>query len=180
MIRNLKKPINQRKHKINSEVRFPQVRLVGTDEPIVMSSYEASKLAESLGKDLILINESQSPPIVRIEDYNKFIYDQEKAAKLKQKNAVKSEIKEIQLSPEIAINDLQTKSRKAKEFLEEGNKVRCVLPMKGRQKQMPERGENVLYKFFELLQDISTIEEGPKWDGGKWHMSLKQKAVKKT
>jgi len=71
----------ERKHKINSEVRFPQVRLVGMGEPRVISSYEASKLAESLGKDLILINESQNPPIVRIEDYNKFIYEMEKAEK---------------------------------------------------------------------------------------------------
>jgi hypothetical protein len=64
----------ERKHKINSEVRFPQVRLVGMGEQKILSSFEASKLAELEGKDLILINESQNPPIVRIEDYNKFIY----------------------------------------------------------------------------------------------------------
>ena len=67
----------ERKHKINSEVRFPQVRLVGMGEPKILSSFEASKIAESEGKDLILINESQNPPIVRIEDYNKFIYEME-------------------------------------------------------------------------------------------------------
>jgi translation initiation factor IF-3 len=95
----------ERKHKINSEVRFPQVRLVGMGEPQIMTSFEASKLAETQGKDLILINEFQNPPIVRIEDYNKFIYDMEKAEKEKKKNSVRTELKEIQLSCEIGIND---------------------------------------------------------------------------
>jgi translation initiation factor IF-3 len=168
----------ERKHKINSEVRFPQVRLVGEGEPIVMSSFEASKLAQSLGKDLILINENQTPPIVRIEDYNKFIYDFEKSQKLKQKNQQKVELKEIQLSCDIAINDLQTKARKAKEFIEDGDKVRCVVRLKGRQKSMPERGRLVMEKFFEILMEISQMEEQLKFDGDKWVMTLKQKKVK--
>jgi len=168
----------ERKHKLNGEVRFPQVRLVGNGEAKVMSSFEASKLAQSEGKDLILINESQNPPIVRIEDYNKFLYEQEKALKLLQKSQQKVELKEIQLSCDIAINDLQTKARKAKEFLEDGDKVRCVVQMRGRQKSMPERGSNVLERFFEMLLDVCQHEEFPKYDGGKWTMTLKQKKVK--
>ena len=123
---NPRRPQKERKHKLNSEVRFPQVRLVGEGEPRIMSSFEASKIAQSEGKDLILINENQDPPIVRIEDYNKFIYDFEKAQKLKQKSQQKIELREIQLSCEIAINDLQTKARKAREFLEDGDKVKWV------------------------------------------------------
>jgi translation initiation factor IF-3 len=165
----------QRKHKLNSEVRFPQVRLIGNGESQVMSSLEASKLAQSLGKDLILINESQNPPIVRIEDYNKFIYDLEKAEKEKKKNAIKTELKEIQLSCEIAINDLQTKSRKAKEFIEDGNKVRCVIQLKGRQKSMPERGEIVMYKFFEMVSELAIWEDEPRLENGKWSMTIKPK-----
>jgi translation initiation factor IF-3 len=166
----------ERKHKINSEVRFPQVRLVGNNsEPVVMSSYEASKLAESEGKDLILINESQNPPIVRIEDYSKFIYDIEKAEKEKRRNSIKSELKEIQLSCEIGINDLITKSRKAKEFIEDGDKVRCVIQLKGRQKQMPERGESVMYKFFEMVEEVGIYEEFPKLENGKWFMTIRPK-----
>jgi translation initiation factor IF-3 len=165
----------ERKHKINSEVRFPQVRLVGIGESILLSSYEASKLAESQGKDLILINETQNPPIVRIEDYNKFIYEMEKSEKEKKKNSIKSELKEIQLSCEIAINDLLTKSRKAKEFIEDGDKVRCVIMLKGRQKQMPERGETVMYKFYEMVQEVGQYEEQPKLENGKWFMTIKPK-----
>jgi translation initiation factor IF-3 len=175
---NPRKFQKERKHKLNNEVRFPLVRLVGDGEPVVISSFEASKLAQSEGKDLILINESQNPPIVRIEDYNKFLYELEKAQKLKQKNTQKVELKEIQLSCDIAINDLQTKSRKAKEFLEDGHKVRCVVKLKGRQKQMPERGKAVMERFFDILMDISQHEDLPKYDGDKWQMTLKQKKVK--
>jgi len=175
---NPRKQQKERKHKINSEVRFPSVRVIKDGESLIMSSFDASKLAQSEGKDLILINENQDPPIVRIEDYNKFIYDLEKAQKLKQKNTQKIELKEIQLSCDIAVNDLQTKARKAKEFLEEGHKVRCALRLKGRQKSMPERGRNVLERFYEILMDISQHEELPKYDGDKWQMTLKQKKAK--
>ena len=89
-------PQKQRKHKINSEVRFPLVRLIGQVEQQIMSSFEASKLADSMGLDLILINETQDPPIVRIGDYNKFIYDMEKAEKERKKNTHKTELREIQ------------------------------------------------------------------------------------
>lgn len=172
---NQKKSQKERKHKLNSEVRFASVRLIKDGESIVISSFEAAKIAQSEGKDLILINESQNPPIVRIEDYNKFIYDLEKSQKLKQKNQQKIELKEIQLSCDIAINDLQTKARKAKEFLEDGHKVRCALRLRGRQKSMPERGKNVMERFFEILNDVSQHEEPLKYDGDKWQMILKQK-----
>jgi translation initiation factor IF-3 len=172
-------PQKERKHKINSEVRFPQVRLIGDTEPIIMSSYEASKLAEEQGLDLILINESQDPPIVRIGDYNKFIYDTEKSEKEKKKNAQKVETKEIQLSCEIHEHDLLTKSRKSREFLEENNKVKVVIQLKGRQKAMPERGEIVMLKFADILGGIGVPESMPKLDGGKWIMTLKPISKKK-
>ena len=138
----------KRKHRINGEVRFPQVRVIGDGEPKIMSSYEAFQLAQSENKDLILINENQTIPIVKIEEYNKFLYNLEKSEKEKKKNSVKSVTKEIQLSPEISDNDLGTKSRKSKDFLEDGNKVKVVLQLKGRQKATPERGQIVMLKFF--------------------------------
>ena len=165
---------NNNKHKINGEVRFPQVRLVGFyDEPKIMSSYEASKLAESEELDLILINENQTPPIVRIADYKKFLYDTEKAEKEKKKNSSKSVTKEIQLSPEISSNDLNTKIRKGIEFLEEGNKVRCTLLLKGRQRALPERGEIVMLKYAEGIDDVGVPEHLPKLESSKWIMMLK-------
>lgn len=165
----------ERLHKINSEVRFPQVRVIGIGEPKLMSSYDASQLAQSEGKDLILINESQTPPIVKIEDYNKFLYVLEKENKLKKKNSIKSQIKEIQLSPDIADNDLNTKARKGKEFLSEGDKIKIVLQLKGRQKQAPERGEITMLKFVSLLENEGMAESMPKLEGGRWFMMMKPK-----
>lgn len=163
-----KPPQKQRKHKINAEVRFPEVRLIGRGEPQIMSSYEASKIAESEGLDLILINESANPPVVRIEDYNKFLYQQQKAEKERKKNSVKVETKEMQLSAEIGDHDLKTKSRKCIEFLEEGDKVKCVLALKGRQKMMPERGEIVMLRMLELLSEVGEPETLPKLENGRW------------
>jgi translation initiation factor IF-3 len=165
----------QRKHKINSEVRFPQVRLVGMGEPKIMSSFEASQIAKSEEKDLILINESQDPPIVRIENYNKFIYDIEKSEKEKKKNSKTFQIKEIQLSTNIADNDLKTKSRKGKEFLNDGNKVKVVLQMNGRERQNPEAGEITILKYVSLLDNEGVAESMPKYEGNRWQVIMKPK-----
>jgi translation initiation factor IF-3 len=165
----------QRKHKINSEARFPKVRVVGSGEPQIMSSYEASKLAQSLGLDLILINESQDPPIVKIDDYNKFLYSLEKAEREKNKNSKKSVVKEIQLSPGISEHDIGTKARKANQFLEDGNKVKVVLQLKGRQKGSPERGEIVMLKFFTHLEENGVAEALPKLERSRWLMMVRPK-----
>lgn len=170
-----KPPQKQRKHKINGEVRFPKVRLIGDGEPQIMSSFEASKLADSLGLDLILINENQDPPIVKILDYNKFIYDMEKAEKERKKNSHKTELKEIQLSCDIHENDILTKSRKAREFLEDSDKVKVVIQLKGRQNAKPERGEIVMLRFAEILSDIGSPEAMPKLEGNRWNMTMKPK-----
>jgi translation initiation factor IF-3 len=116
-------PKKENKHKINSEVRFPQVRVIGEiGKGQIMSSFEAMKLAQENEKDLILINETATPPVVRIEDYGKFLYEIEKREKESRKNQKKSEMKEISLSANIADHDLTVKSKKALEFLEDGNK----------------------------------------------------------
>lgn len=165
----------ERKHKINSEVRFPQVRIIGEYDGQIMSSFEASKLAESLDKDLILINESGNPPVVRIEDYNKFIYEIEKKEKEAKKKSHKSELKEISLSVSIADHDLKVKSKKAIEFLSDGDKVKCNLLMRGRQNNMKESGELVMLKFAKLTEEYGIPESMPKLEGNRWLMILKSK-----
>jgi len=173
--RGQRPPQKERKHKINNEVRFQQVRLVGQGYPQLMSSYDAVKMAESMGMDLILINESQIPPVVRIGDYNKFIYDLEKSEKEKKKNSQKTEMKEIQLSCEIQDNDLQTKAKKGREFLEDNDKIKVVVQLKGRQKAMPMRGEIAILKFADILSDVGIPEAMPKLEGGRWIMMMKPK-----
>lgn len=169
-------PVKERRHKINGEVRFPQVRVTGEiGQGQVMSSYEASKLAEQNEKDLILISENATPPVVRIEDYGKFIYEIEKREKESRKSQKKTEVKEISLSVNIADHDLEVKSKKAQEFLEDGNKVKLSLLLKGRQHNMADRGQIVMLKFATLVEEFGIPEALPKLEGSKWNMILKPK-----
>lgn len=168
--------LKENKHLINQQIRNPQVRLIGYyNEPTIVNTIEAQNIANSEGLDLILINNSQDPPIAKIGDYKKFIYETEKAEKERRKNAIKSTLKEIQLSPEIADNDLRTKSRKAIEFLKNGDKVKCSLQLKGRQKSSPERGELTILKFATLVEEFGIPESLPKLESNKWLMILKPK-----
>ncbi len=174
----MKKPFKReikRKHKINLEITSPEVRLIGGGEPIVISRNEAIRMAENQEKDLIMINENQNPPIVRIEDYNKFLYNQEKLEKEKKKNTVKSSLKEIQLSVNISDHDLETKSKKGREFLNDGDKVKVVISLKGREKASPERGELVMLKFAQSVEEFGVPEALPKLESGKWLMIMKCK-----
>jgi translation initiation factor IF-3 len=165
----------ERKHKINGEVRFPEVRVIGSYNGQIMSSFEASKIAQEEGVDLILINENATPPIVRIEDYGKFIYDSEKKEKEAKKNVHKTQLKEISLSLNIADHDLSIKAKKALEFLEDGDKVKLSLLMKGRQISMKENGEIVMLKFAHFVEELGIPEALPKLEGNRWHMTLKPK-----
>jgi translation initiation factor IF-3 len=140
-----------------------------------MSSLEAFKIAQEQGLDLVLINENANPPIVRIEDYGKFIYDQEKREKEAKKNVHKTQLKEISLSLNITDHDLGTKSKKALEFLEDGDKVKLSLLMKGRQNAMRENGEIVMLKFAQLVENSGIPEALPKLEGNRWNMTIKPK-----
>jgi translation initiation factor IF-3 len=164
-----------RKNKLNNEVRFPQVRVIGEGEPRLMSSQEAYQLAKSQDLDLILINENQNPPIVRIADYNKFLYTLEKMERERAKNAKKSELKEIQLSCDIAENDMQTKANHTKKFLEKGDKVKVVLSLHGRQKSTPHRGETTMINFINRITEFGDIESQLKLEGSRWIVSFKPK-----
>lgn len=170
-----KRPEIKRRHKINNEITQHQVRLVGRGEPIVMKTIQAQSLANDEEKDLILINDKQEIPIVRIEDYNRFLYELEKSEKEKKKNSQKSQLKEIQLSVNISDHDLETKSKKGREFLKNGDKVKVVILLKGREKANPERGELVMLKFAQSVEEFGIPEGMPKLEGSKWIMMIKTK-----
>ncbi len=170
--------MKRRLHKINTAISSDKVRLIGHGEPVVLSFNEAFKMAKSEGYDLILISESGDTPVVKIEEYNKFLYNLQKKEKEMKKKAAQNVTKEIKLSCEIEDNDLNTKSRKALEFLEEGDKVKCTLQLKGRQNAKPERGELVMYKFAELVAEVGLPEALPKLEGNKIIMMLKPRVKK--
>lgn len=162
-------------HRINEQIRTYEVRLVGNGESKIINTIEALGLAKDQEMDLILINENQNPPIAKIGDYKKFLYEQAKAEKERKKNSIKSVLKEIQLSQDIADNDLNTKANKAKEFLQHGDKVKCTLTLKGRQRSSPERGQITILKFATILEEFGTIENLPKLENSKWIMIVKPK-----
>lgn len=171
-----KRPEIKRRHKINNELlSFSEVRLVGRGEPIVMKTPKALSIANDEEKDLILINDKQEIPIVRIEDYKRFLYELEKAEKEKKKNSQKSQLKEIQLSVNISEHDLETKSKKGREFLKDGDKVKVVILLKGRERANPQRGELVMLKFAQSVEEFGIPESLPKLEGNKWLMMIKTK-----
>jgi len=171
---NFKGP-KQRQHKINGEVRFSQVRLVGENVEggtKILSSFEASKLADELGLDLVLINENGDLPTCKLLNYEKFIYDQEK-------NKVKNKtlpLKEIQLSPNIGENDLNTKVGHIIKFLEKGHKIKVLVQFKGREMAHQDLGLKVLLIVATKVVDYGTPEAMPdKAVGRSMIMFLKPK-----
>ena len=167
-----KKP-TQPKELVNELIRFPQVRLIGPDgEQLgVMSSREAQYKANELNLDLYCVAPTANPPVCKILNYGKFRYEQQKKAKENRKNQVKIEVKEIQLTPQIGLHDMETKARAASKFLEQGNKIKVGVRYRGRQMTHLEVGEEALNKFIELLGDAAQIEK-PAAMEGRWLIAV--------
>jgi translation initiation factor IF-3 len=157
-------------HKINKFIQAPEVRVIGdTIESSVMSLASALKLAEQIGLDLVEISPNAEPPVCKIVDYNKFLYEQKKKQKELKANAVVSEIKEIRFGPNTDEHDVDFKLKHATKFLNEGAKVRAYVFFKGRTIIYKERGEELLMRFAnKLIEDgIAKLESTPKQEGKK-------------
>lgn len=139
----------------------------------VMMLYDAKKLADSLNLDIIEINPYQKPPILRIDDYDKWLYKEKKKEKESKQNKV--ELKEVQLSSNIGKHDLEIKARKAKEFVSNGNKVKVVLTMKGRELARREESKRSLYEFILMVEDVAVPESMPRDEGTRSIVILKKK-----
>ena len=162
---------------INEQIRDKEVRVIGEDgEQLgIMSAREALQLAEEAGVDLVKIAPTAKPPVCKIVDYGKFKYEQtrkEKEAKKKQKVI---EIKEIRLSPNIDINDLNTKINAAKKFLSKGDRVKVTLRFRGREMAHMASSKHILDDFAQALADISVMEKAPKVEGRAMTMFLTEK-----
>ncbi len=128
--------------------------------------------------DLLCVAPKANPPVCKIIDYGKYRFQNQKKAKEAKKKQHVIEIKEIQLTPQIGIHDLEIKAKKAKEFFEEGNKVRVVVRFRGRQLSHTEVGEEVLQKFITIVQDYSQIEKQPVLEGRNLTVVLSAKKLK--
>lgn len=163
----------KRRDPINENVRFPEVRLIGPNgENLgIMSSREANQIAAQHNLDLYCISPKANPPVCKILDYGKYRFEQQKAEKQAKKNQHKTEVKQIQLTPQIGLHDIETKARKGREFLEDGNKVEVAVIFRGRQLSHKEVGVDVMNKFMEILADVAQVDKAPYWEE-KWYRAI--------
>ena len=170
-------------HRINEKIRVPQVRLVGENvEQGVFSTNEALRIADQQGLDLVEISPNADPPVCRITDYQKFLYQQKKKVKEQKAKAVKVVVKEIRFGPQTDGHDFNFKLKHAISFLEEGSKVKAYVFFKGRSILFKEQGEVLLLKFATELEDLAKVDQLPQLEGKKMIMMLspKKQAVKST
>lgn len=152
---------------INEAIDLPEVRVVSADgEPVgIMSSKEARKLAYEKDLDLVLIAPQAKPPVCKIMDYGKYLFEKQKREKEAKKKQQTIEVKEIQLSCRIDTHDYETKLNQAKKFLMSGNKVRVVLKFKGREMSHQAIGRELLERFQADTQEVGNCEKKPVLDG---------------
>jgi translation initiation factor IF-3 len=158
--------VPQNEHRLNEEITAQEVRLVGDDiEPAVYPLAEALRLAREKEVDLVEISPNAVPPVCRLIDYKKFLYEKKKKDKEQKAKAKQSEVKEIRFTPNTDDHDFDFKAKHAEKFLQEGNKVKCYVQFKGRAIMFQERGELLLLKFAERLAEFGTLESMPKMEG---------------
>ena len=162
-------------YRINEQIRVREVRIVGDGESTVVSTREALDMAHDQGVDLVEISPNAEPPVCRLIDYSKFIYQQKKHQKEIKAKQVKVEVKEIRFGPQTDEHDYQFKLKHAKEFLEEGNKVRAYVFFRGRSILFKEQGEVLLLRFANDLEEYGKVEGMPSLEGKKMFLYLAPK-----
>ena len=166
---------NKQQYRINEQIRVREVRIVDEDGSSVMPTRQALDIARQKGVDLVEISPNAQPPVCRIIDYSKFLYQQKKRAKEMKQKQVKVEVKEIRFGPQTDDHDYQFKLKHAKEFLEEGNKVRAYVFFRGRSILFKEQGEVLLLRFANDLEEYGKVEQLPKLEGKKMFLFLAPK-----
>lgn len=170
----------QQEHRTNHMIRVPQVRLVGDNVTVgVYTTQEALKMAQEQQLDLVEISPQADPPVCKIIDYNKFLYEKKKKEKEMKANSKTAEVKEIRFTPGTDDHDFDFKARHAETFLKEGNKVKAYVQFKGRAIMFKERGELVLLKFAERLAEVGQPEGMPKLEGKRMLMIIAPKGKSK-
>ncbi len=155
----------------------PKVRLVGDniDEPGIYPLREALKIADQLSLDLVEISPKADPPVCKIIDYSKFLYQQKKKQKLMKAKSVKVVVKEIRFGPNTDDHDFQFKLRHAEKFLKDGAKVKAYVFFKGRSILFKEQGEILLLRLASELEDLGKVEQLPKLEGKRMIMVISPK-----
>jgi len=171
----------QQEHRTNRMIRIPEVRLVGEGiEPGVYPTEKALAMAEAQGLDLVEISPNAAPPVCRIIDYKKFLYEKKRKEKEMKANSKQSEVKEIRFTPSTDEHDFDFKCKHAEKFLKEGDKVKAYVQFKGRAIMFKDRGELLLLKFAERLAETGVLEGMPKMEGKRMLAIFAPKGQKKN
>ena len=175
-----RRPEKENPNRINHEITAPMVRVVGENvEPnLVIPVRQALAMAEQMELDLIEISPKADPPVCRIADYQKFLYQQKRKAKEIKAKQVKVVVKEIRFGPQTDDHDYNFKLKHAENFLNEGAKVKAYVVFRGRSIVFKEQGEILLLRFATDLEEIAKVEMMPKLDGKKMNMILAPKGKK--
>ena len=154
-------------HQINEEIRDREVRVISDsgEQLGIMSAAEALRIAEDAELDLVKISPNAVPPVCKIMNYGKFKFEQAKKEKENRKNQKVVELKEIYLSMTIDVGDLNVKAKKTVEMLEDGNKVKVSIRMRGRQMAHASMGVDVMKRFFDMLGGKAVMDKAPKTEG---------------
>ena len=162
-------------YRVNEQIRVREVRIVGENGSEVLPTKQALDLARQQGVDLVEISPNADPPVCRLIDYSKFLYQQKKHQKEIKAKQVKVEVKEIRFGPQTDDHDYNFKLKHAKEFLEDGNKVRAYVFFRGRSILFKEQGEVLLLRFANDLEEYAKVEQLPRLEGKKMFLFLAPK-----
>ena len=181
----MKKDNFKQQYRVNEQIRVREVRIVGDGiESAVVPTHKALQLAEQKGVDLVEISPNAQPPVCRLIDYSKFIYQQKKYQKEMKAKQVKVEVKEIRFGPQTDDHDYNFKLKHAQGFLSDGDKVKAYVFFKGRSILFKEQGEVLLLRFAQDLEDYGKVEQMPQLEGKRMIMFIGPKklpaAQKKT
>ena len=167
-------------HRINNKICVPKVRLVGDniEEPGIYSTADALKMADEMDLDLVEISPNAEPPVCKIIDYQKFIYQQKRKQKEIKSKAVKVVVKEIRFGPQTDDHDYEFKLRHAEKFIAEGAKVKAYVFFKGRSILFKEQGEILLLRFANDLEEVARVDQLPRLEGKRMILMLAPKPKK--
>ena len=172
----MKKDNAKQQYRVNEQIRVREVRIVGDGiESTVMPTRNALHLAEQKGVDLVEISPNAQPPVCRLIDYSKFLYQQKKHQKEMKAKQVKVDVKEIRFGPQTDDHDYEFKLKHAKGFLTDGDKVKAFVFFKGRSILFKEQGEVLLLRFAADLEDHGKVEQMPQLEGKRMIMFIAPK-----
>lgn len=166
--------------KINNNIRYRQVRVIGTDgEQLgIFDTRDANRLADEEELDLVLVSENSDPPVCRIMDYGKYKFEQDKKARAIRKKQQTADTKEVKMRYKIDEHDYQVRVNQAKKFLKSGDKVKATINFRGREAQHTDLGRELLNRMAKDLEEMAEIQQKPKKEGRNIIMFLSPKKDK--